>query len=61
LNAARRILFLVSGKNKAEALRDVLEGQPDREERPAAGVRPIDGTLTWFVDEAAAVRLKRSR
>ena len=61
LKAAREILFLVSGENKAEALRDVLEGQHDREKRPAAGVRPRYGTLTWLVDEAAASRLKRSR
>jgi 6-phosphogluconolactonase len=60
LNAAREILFLVSGQTKAEALRDVLEGQSSREERPAVGVCPVDGTLTWFVDEAAASRLARS-
>jgi 6-phosphogluconolactonase len=60
LNAAREILFLVSGQNKAEALHDVLEGQPSREERPAVCVRPVDGTLTWLVDEAAASRLTRS-
>jgi 6-phosphogluconolactonase len=57
LNAARAVLFLVSGANKAEALRDVLEGRPSREQRPAAGVRPVDGTLTWLVDQAAAGRL----
>jgi 6-phosphogluconolactonase len=60
LNAAREILFLVSGQNKAEALHEVLEGRPSREERPAVCVRPVDGTLTWLVDEAAASRLTRS-
>ncbi len=59
LNAARAVLFLVSGANKAEALRDVLEGRPSREQRPAVGVRPVDGTLTWLVDQAAAGRLTR--
>jgi hypothetical protein len=38
----------------------VLEGQPSSEERPAAGVCLVDGTLTWLVDEAAASRLTRS-
>lgn len=61
LNAAREIVFLVSGQNKAAALRDVLEGNPGRAQRPAVGVRPADGTLTWLVDEAAASGLKRSR
>lgn len=60
LNAAREILFLVSGKNKAEALQDVLEGHPRRDERPAVGVCPVDGTLTWMVDEVAASGLSRS-
>jgi len=60
LNEAREILFLVSGENKAEALRDVLEGLPTREKRPAVGVHPVDGTLTWLVDEAAASRLTRA-
>ena len=41
-------------------MRDVLEGQPGREQRPAVWVRPVDGTLTWLVDEAAASRLTRS-
>ena len=54
LNAAREVLFLVSGRNKAEALRDVLDMHPDPTDRPAAGVRPVDGTLTWLVDRAAA-------
>jgi 6-phosphogluconolactonase len=61
LNAAREVLFLVTGESKAEALRDVIEGGPSREECPAVGVSPVDGTLTWFVDEAAAGRLARSR
>ena len=60
LNAAREVVFLVSGQNKAEALREVLEGRLSREERPAAGIRPVDGTLTWLVDDAAAGRLTRS-
>jgi len=60
LNAAREILFLASGQHKAEALHDVLEGQPSPEERPAMGVCPVDGILTWFVDEVAASRPTRS-
>ncbi|MGD0383928.1 MAG: 6-phosphogluconolactonase [Thermoguttaceae bacterium] len=54
LNAARQVIFLVSGKDKASALRDVLEGQASYEDRPAAGVRPADGTVIWLVDKEAA-------
>ncbi|NJN82936.1 MAG: hypothetical protein HC802_12085, partial [Caldilineaceae bacterium] len=53
INAARRVLFLVSGVEKAHSLSDVLTGphQPDR--WPSQGVHPVDGQLTWLVDEAA--------
>lgn len=54
LNAARHVMFLVSGANKAEALRAVVAGNATKTERPAAGIRPKDGKLTWLVDEAAA-------
>jgi 6-phosphogluconolactonase len=50
LNAARHILFLVLGKTKAAAIRDLQEGEP----LPASLVRPADGTLTVLVDDEAA-------
>jgi 6-phosphogluconolactonase len=59
LNAARRVIFLVSGEKKATVLQELLEGQPRPETRPAAGVRPVDGTVEWLVDEAAATGLTR--
>lgn len=58
-NAARQVAFLVFGEKKAPALREVLEQQPTRERCPAAGIRPVDGTVTWLVDEAAARLLTR--
>jgi len=59
-NRAACALFLVSGEEKAEALRSVLEGdlQPDR--FPAQLVRPDDGKLLWWVDRAAARLLRRT-
>jgi 6-phosphogluconolactonase len=54
LNAARQVVFLVSGKDKAVALRDVLQGQAPREDRPASGVQPADGALIWLIDNQAA-------
>ncbi|HVU89046.1 MAG TPA: 6-phosphogluconolactonase [Pirellulales bacterium] len=59
LNAARHVMFLVSGANKAEAVRDVLDNHAPLERRPAAGVLPEYGTLTWLLDEPAARSLRK--
>jgi 6-phosphogluconolactonase len=54
LNHADLVVFLVSGAEKAEALKEVLQGdyRPDR--FPAQLVRPDNGNLLWIVDKAAA-------
>ena len=53
INAARSILFLVSGAGKAEVVTKILNGAPDWREYPAVGVGPSDGTVTWLVDTDA--------
>lgn len=58
INCSRNVLFLVTGKNKAEILENVLEGQRDAEKYPAQLIRPADGNLLWFVDKDAAAKLK---
>jgi 6-phosphogluconolactonase len=57
LNAARLVLFLVAGKDKSRALREVLEGNQSRDQIPARGIRPSTGELVFFVDRAAAREL----
>jgi len=49
-NAARAIAFLVTGADKAAALRRVLAVDLTL---PAAHIRPTDGELRWFVDADA--------
>jgi 6-phosphogluconolactonase len=57
LNAAENVTFLVTGADKAERLKDVLEnGQPDL--LPAQLIRPTHGALHWMIDAAAAARLR---
>lgn len=60
INAARQAMFLVAGANKAEAVRDVVSGQASRQQRPAAGVQPAGGKLTWLLDRSAAELLPPS-
>ena len=54
INAARCVAFLVSGTDKAPALKGVLEGSAPGEQYPAKLVAPKDGKLIWFLDRAAA-------
>jgi 6-phosphogluconolactonase len=59
LNAARCVAFLVSGTDKAEALRAVLESDAPSEQYPSKLVSPSDGKLIWLVDRAAASGLSK--
>jgi 6-phosphogluconolactonase len=58
LNAARCVMFLVSGTDKATVLRAVLEEDVPGELYPSKLVRPNDGKLIWLVDKAAASALR---
>jgi 6-phosphogluconolactonase len=54
INRARHILFLVTGKNKAEILNKILSAPFEPDKYPAQLIRPIEGQLHWFIDSAAA-------
>jgi 6-phosphogluconolactonase len=54
LNNAACVIFLVSGDDKALALKAVLEGNYEPEQLPAQLIRPSHGRLLWLVDRAAA-------
>jgi 6-phosphogluconolactonase len=54
LNAARNVLFLMTGADKADALHAVLEGPYQPDEYPAQIVRPPHGEVVWMLDTAVA-------
>ena len=56
MNAARSILFLVTGEDKAEAVARAFDGPPDPR-APASLVEPVSGSLELICDEQAAARL----
>jgi 6-phosphogluconolactonase len=58
INAARRVAFLVTGASKAERVREVLTGEPDPSRLPSQMIKPRDGVLEWYVDRAAASKLR---
>jgi len=58
INAARRVVFLVTGASKAERLAEVLNGAHDPTRLPSQMIRPREGQLTWYVDRATAAKLR---
>jgi 6-phosphogluconolactonase len=58
INAARRVVFLVTGASKAERLNEVLNGARYPSRLPSQMIRPRDGLLEWYVDRAAAAKLR---
>jgi 6-phosphogluconolactonase len=54
INHAAHIIFLVTGEKKAQIFHELLEGDNEQLEYPALGIEPLDGTLEWFLDKAAA-------
>jgi 6-phosphogluconolactonase len=56
LNAARAVVFLVTGEGKADIVARVFGPSPDTS-LPSAMVRPRFGSLTVILDETAAAKL----
>jgi 6-phosphogluconolactonase len=59
LNAARVVLLLVAGADKADVLYEVLVTKRDAAVYPVQQVQPLDGAKVWLLDGAAAARLPR--
>ncbi|HSL56153.1 MAG TPA: 6-phosphogluconolactonase, partial [Pyrinomonadaceae bacterium] len=56
LNNGASVVFLVSGADKAEIVREVLEGD---NKYPAQAVKPTNGELIWMLDKDAASSLQK--
>ena len=54
INAARTVVFLVSGDGKAEAVARAFGGGEPSDQAPASLVRPHSGELVLLLDHAAA-------
>ena len=61
LNHASHIFFLVSGSEKAEAVRRALTAPPDPITCPASAVRPLRGAARWWLDQRAAAYVSPSK
>jgi len=56
LNNAACVMFLVTGEDKAQVLKEVLEGEPDR--YPSQLIKAVNGRLIWVVEQSAASLLE---
>lgn len=55
VNNSQYVVFLATGKNKAEKVRDIIKNRKDYINKyPAARVNPKKGYLYWFLDKDAA-------
>jgi len=57
INAAREVVFLVTGEGKANVLRRVLKEARQPQVLPAQLIQPASGRLFWLIDAEAATGL----
>ncbi len=58
INRASVVLFLTTGSGKAEIVRAIIEPKTEAERQfPASLVKPEEGRVIWFLDQAAAAKL----
>ena len=57
INQARDVAFLIEGKAKTAVLAEVLTGPRDPHRLPSQLIRPSNGKLAFFLDDAAAAKL----
>lgn len=57
INHAKEIIFLIAGQEKADSLKEVLEGQYNPEEYPSQMIHPENGNLNFYIDKAAAQKI----
>jgi len=58
INEAHEIVFLVYGASKATAVHQILKAEKNIAHYPAQLIEAEEGTVHWFLDEAAALQIK---
>jgi 6-phosphogluconolactonase len=58
-NTAANVFFMVTGSDKACALKAVLEGPHEPDQLPSQMIQPANGSLYWLIDAAAGSMLSK--
>lgn len=59
INNAGSIIFIVTGKNKAVIVNNIIGKHNNKKQFPASFVKPTDGRLLWYLDEEAGSLIKK--
>jgi 6-phosphogluconolactonase len=59
INNSKQVIFLVTGKSKAEIAAQVIEKKLGSELLPASFINPADGEVIWMLDEPAGEKLNK--
>ena len=51
INAAKNVMFIISGEGKGKIIKDILEQKKQGTVYPAAKIKPEDGQTVWFIDK----------
>lgn len=57
LNNANRVFFIVTGDNKSMRISEIMNNEEAAKLLPAYYIESKNGTLIWFLDEAAASKI----
>ncbi len=58
LNNANRVFFLVTGAGKSQRVSEIMNDEDAAKLLPAYYISPTNGDLIWYIDEAAAQKIK---
>lgn len=59
VNLSTNIVFLVSGADKADAVKHIIEDKFNPDLYPAQVIKPTNGFLFWWLDELASKKLSK--
>lgn len=53
INNSKRVIFMITGSEKAAVIKDIIEEKKGFEKYPVSHVGPVGGIYEWYLDEAA--------
>ena len=57
--SAKKVIFLVTGDSKSDVIKTILEEEADPNDYPAKLYEQAEGSVSWFLDSAAAKKLQQ--